>query len=81
MRKHTKRPKLSKGAWFYKVRGSYLPATWQGRLTYVPFVAFLLWSLTYIFNTTDSVATAILLAFPAWVASAIVMTWIAANKS
>lgn len=81
MKKHTKRVKLPKGAWFYKVRGSYLPATWQGWLTYVPFIVFLLWSWTYIFNTTDSVVTAILLVFSAWIASVVVMTWVAKNKS
>jgi len=30
-----KKPKLKKGAWFYKVRGSYLPATWQGWLMHL----------------------------------------------
>jgi len=30
-----KKPKLRKGAWFYKVRGSYLPATWQGWLMHL----------------------------------------------
>ncbi len=26
-----------KGAWFMKLRGSYLPVSWQGWLSYVPF--------------------------------------------
>src|SRR4051812_36203596 len=31
-----KKPKLRKGAWFYRIRGSYLPATKEGWLTYLP---------------------------------------------
>ncbi len=81
MKKHAKRPRLAKGAWFYKVRGSYLPATWQGWLTYIPFIAFLLWSWFYGLASTDSVAQAFLLIFPTWIASAVVITWVASKKS
>jgi len=81
MKKRQKLPKLKKGMWFYKIRGSYLPATWQGWLTYLPFIAFLVWSWTYAMNTRPSVGEALLVIFPAWVASAVVMTWIASRKS
>ena len=30
-----KLPKLKKGAWFVRVRGSYLPRTWQGWLMHI----------------------------------------------
>lgn len=74
-------PRLPKGAWFYRVRGSYLPATWQAWLLYIPFVTFLVWSLGYVYDTQSSVADGLLLLFPAWVAAAVVMTWIASKKS
>jgi len=76
-----KTPKLKKGAWFYKLRGSYLPATWQGWLTYIPFTAFLLWVLIWAVDTETSTVQAILIIFPAWVAAAVCMTWLAARKS
>jgi hypothetical protein len=77
----TKKPKLKKGAWFYRVRGSYLPATWQGWLTYIPFVGFLVWTLSWGINSNKTVAEAALLIFPSWIASAAAMTWLAKQKS
>ena len=40
-KKHFKRPKGRKGAWFVKLRGSYLPCSWQGWLLYIPYILFL----------------------------------------
>jgi len=74
-------PKLKKGAWFYKVRGSYLPATWQGWLTYIPYFGFLLTVLIAAVRTQDSVSDMFYMVFPQWVAAAVVMTWVAARKS
>jgi hypothetical protein len=76
-----KLPKLKKGAWFYKVRGSYLPATWQGWLTYVPFVLFLMTVLMAAIRTQHSVSDVFYMVFPQWVAAAVVMTWVAARKA
>jgi len=76
-----KLPKLKKGAWFYKVRGSYLPATWQAWLTYIPFTGFLVWSLLWAINSDTNLTQATLTTFAAWVAAAAVMTWIAKQKS
>ena len=81
MMKKQKLPKLKKGAWFYKVRGSYLPATWQGWATYLPFIWFLIWSWTLAFHKYDTYAVALLVTFPAWIAAAVVMTWVASKKS
>ncbi len=81
MAKKKKLPKLPRGAWFYKVRGSYLPATWQAWLLYIPFTAFLIWTLIWAINTETSTTQAVLIIFPAWIAAAVVMTWIAARKS
>ena len=76
-----KTPKPKKGAWFVKVRGSYLPASWQGWLTYVPFVVFLLTVFTAAMRTQHSASDAFYMIFPQWIAAAVVMTWIAAKKS
>ncbi|MEI7683185.1 MAG: hypothetical protein WCJ24_02705 [Candidatus Saccharibacteria bacterium] len=67
--------------WFIKVRGSYLPNSWQGALTYIPFLTFLVASLIVTINNIDSLALAALLIFPQWVAAAVVMTWIASRES
>jgi hypothetical protein len=34
-----KMPSRRKGAWFVKLRGSYLPCSWQGWLTYIPYIS------------------------------------------
>jgi len=74
-------PKLKKGAWFYRVRGSYLPATWQAWLTYVPFTGFLVSVLVSAFRSEHSGSDIFYAVFPQWVAAAVVMTYIASRKS
>lgn len=81
MHKRNKLPKKRPGAWFIKVRGSYLPASGPGRLTYLPFLAFLVFSCSAAFEGTDSWTMAILFIIPNWVAAAAIMTYIAARKS
>jgi len=70
-----------KQPWFKKVRGSYLPCSWQGALTYVPFVAFLVTVLVAALRTQHSASDVFYMIFPQWVAAAVVMTWIASRKS
>jgi hypothetical protein len=81
MTKPKKRPKVKVGAWFIPVRGSYLPASTIGWLLYLPFVAYLAFTLVICLNNTSSNATAVLFIVPNWVAAAAVMTYIAARKS
>ncbi len=76
-----KPPKLKKGAWFYKVRGSYLPGTRQAWLLYIPYVTFLVLVFVYAMYTQDSVGGALSTISAPWVIAAVVMTWIAAHKS
>lgn len=76
-----KSAKAKKGAWFIKVRGSYLPVSWQGWLTYIPFLIFLLTVLVAAVRNQHSASDALYVIFPQWVAAAVVMTWIAARKS
>jgi hypothetical protein len=72
-----KLPKHRKGAWFVSVRGSYLPISWQGWLTYLPFLAYLGFSVVAAVDYTGNDVKAILWIVPNWVAAAVVMTWIA----
>lgn len=67
--------------WFIKTRGSYLPNSWQAWALYVPFVGFLVSVLVAAVRTQHSVSDAVYMVFPQWVAAAVVMTWIAAQKS
>jgi hypothetical protein len=67
--------------WFIKVRGSYLPNSWQGWLTYIPFTAFLVTVLVAAVRTQHSVSDVFYMVFPQWVAAAVVMTWIAKQRS
>jgi hypothetical protein len=81
MKHHKKLPKLRKGAWFYKVRASYLPATWQGWLTYIPYIAYIIASLVYVIDTTHSLLGVIVTVVPYWAIALAIMTWIAWKKS
>ena len=67
--------------WFIHVRGSYLPHSWEGWLSYIPFTAFLLTVLIAAIRTQHSVSDMFYMVFPQWVAAAVVMTWIAKQKS
>ncbi len=80
-RKTSPKNKLKKGIWFKRVRGSYLPVSWQGWLTYIPFVAYLLFSFTVGCRDTQSYTLAALFIAPNWIAALVVMTWVAGRKS
>lgn len=67
--------------WFRKVRGSYLPCSWQGWLTYVPFTIFLLTVLFAAVRSEHSASDVFYAIFPQWVAAAVVMSWFASQKS
>lgn len=70
-----------KGAWFTPLRGSYIPVSWQGWLTYIPFTAYLLYSWFVAFANTDNNFEAVLWIVPNWVAATAVMTWLARATS
>ena len=68
-------------AWFYSIRGSYLPKSWQGWLTYVPYVAVLVGSTIWAQTNAVSVADYFYRVFPVWVAAAVAMNYLAKQKS
>jgi hypothetical protein len=69
-------------AWFVKTRGSYLPCSWQGWFTYVPFIAYLLGSFGYDdISGHCSYGNLLYTMIPQWIVATVVMTWIAKHKS
>lgn len=81
MKRRTKLPKLRKGAWFVPLRGSYLPATWQGWILYIPYGAYIITSFVMIAESDQSLTVKVMTLVPYWVSGLVVMTWIAKQKS
>lgn len=73
--------KSKRSKWFISVRGSYLPNSWQGWLTYIPFTAFLVAVALIGWHYSENHSVAVLYIIPNWVAAAVVMTWIAKRTS
>lgn len=67
--------------WFAKVRWSYIPQTWQGWLTYVPYLAYLIAVLVYIYQSDYSFWTSTFILVPNYIVAALVLTWIASKTS
>jgi hypothetical protein len=76
-----KKSRLEPKPWFKQVRGSYLPNSTIGWLTYIPFVSYLLLSLIVSVLKTSSILLAVIIAIPNWVAAATVLTCIAVRRS
>jgi membrane-anchored protein YejM (alkaline phosphatase superfamily) len=73
--------KTKKQKWFIPVRGSYLPNSWQGWLTYIPFAAYLIFVLIFVWQNAGSSAEAVIFIVPSWIAAAAAMTWLAKRTS
>lgn len=80
-KKSSKRSAKKQKTWFIKVRGSYLPNNLQGKLTYIPYLAYLMFALVVGINMSDSPLQAALLIVPNWIAAVVVMTYIASHNS
>lgn len=78
---YQKLPKPRKGAWFVPVRWSYLPASWQGWLLYVPFIYFLVVTFLMVDRNSHSASDTLIGIVPYWVSAAVVMHWVARHKS
>jgi hypothetical protein len=76
-----KLPKHKKGAWFVRIRGSYLPVGWQGWLTYLPYIWFLIASYLFVVRTSPGLAEVVIRVVPYWLSAVIIMHWIAGRKS
>lgn len=75
-----KRKSTSK-KWFRKVRGSYLPSSWQGWLLYVLYAAYVIGVVLYASLNQWSLGTSLFVIMPNWVAALAVMTWVAERTS
>ena len=75
------RKTYSKNQWFYGVRGSYLPRTWQAWGLYVPYAFVLIRSAVWAHTGNPAIQDELFKVFPVWVAAGVVMTWIAKSKS
>lgn len=66
--------------WFKPVRWSYLPCTWQGWLTYLPMMLFLI-GFFVLYHHTHPLTDTLYLLFPYAVCTIAIMHWLAAHKS
>lgn len=73
--------KSKKKIWFTKVRGSYLPCSWQGWLLYVPFIAFLIATFYLSFKGGRTPAGQLYFIFPQYISAVVVIHWIASRFS
>ncbi len=73
--------KKKSNKWFHKVRGSYLPTNLAGWLTYIPYSAYTLGVVAYVWQSDYGFWTGAFIVVPNWIAAAVVMQWIASNKS
>ena len=76
-----KSPKKVTPGWFVPIRGSYLPRSWQGWLTYLPFAGYLIFAAVYSADMSNNLAQFLLYVVPNWTAATVVMTWIAKRMS
>ena len=81
MAKTTRKFKKTHNVWFRKIRGSYLPSSQAGWLTYLPYVAYLIGVFVFVLQAHYNFWLAIFVIVPNWVAASAVLTWIAARKS
>ncbi len=76
-----KSKKHASNKWFVEIRGSYLPNSWQGWLTYVPYTAYAVGILIFALDNSSDWLHAIPIIVPNWLVALIVMTWLAEHKS
>jgi hypothetical protein len=67
--------------WFKKKRGSYIPCSTNGWLTYIPYIAYMASSVVVVHSQTKSISLLVYEIVPQWIAATIVITWVAQRKS
>lgn len=72
--------KKQPNTWFKKHNGSYVPNSWQGWLTYIPFTAYLVTVIISI-GRNENIYWEVLRVVSQFVGAGVVMTWIASKKS
>lgn len=77
----TRKKSAKKQAWFERKRGSYLPISVKGWLTYIPYIAYLDFTLVVVWRDISTFSLAALFIVPNWVAATVLLSWVAARKS
>jgi hypothetical protein len=72
-----KKKQTKKDKWFVAVRGSYLPASKQGWLTYIPYIGYCLLVPYIAFMENSSVAYQIFVTISNWLLATFILTTIA----
>lgn len=73
--------KKQKNTWFVAVRGSYLPNSKQGWLTYIPYIGYCLLVPYIAFTEGDSIAYQLFVTISNWLLATFVLTVIAQRNS
>lgn len=73
--------KSKNGKLFIKIRGSYLPCSFYGWLSYIPFVTYLILVPILTINYSDNLVLACLITIPNWAIATIIMTYYASLNS
>lgn len=76
-----KKRKAKRGAWYVKVRGSYLPANWQGVLMQLVLLGLGIGLLLQAYDDTRPLAIVIITFVLEIIGLGALFTWIAKNKS
>jgi uncharacterized protein (DUF2062 family) len=71
----------NKSKWFLNIRGSYIPRSTAGWLTYIPFLAYMLIAPYLAVNYSENLVVAVLITIPNWIAATLAMTYLATQKS
>lgn len=67
--------------WFKKIRHSYIAVNIYGALMYIPYAAYLLYSLYIPFHYINNKQLALLIVLPNWIGVTLLMTLFAKYKS
>jgi hypothetical protein len=67
--------------WFVRMRGSYLPCSWQAWACYLVAVLYLSIAFAYIDDVTDNVGWIIFHGLKELIVVGIILTWIAQQRS
>ena len=76
----TKKKKQSQKL-FIRVRGSYLPRSWQAWLSYLPYIAYMVGVLVFVLERHEGFLQALFNVIPNWIAACFIMTWFAKQMS
>lgn len=73
--------KAKKGAWFYKIRGSYLPCSWQGLTIYFVYMAYVIALPVAWYLGERNLWSLVTFVVPLWVAAAVFTQYVASRHA